>query len=1150
MPDVGEASVGHPVAVRSGVVFTAWHDFQLKGRTSFVWRRFYSTSNRDVGSPLGRGWTSAHFRRIEEREGRLWLLGDEGHAHAFEWPSEDSASTVNGHPWQLTGGEGGLILYDRTRQHWQFYTASPAGATVFLLVRIVELTGNTTEFVRDEVGTLSRIEQPALGRFVRFEYGPGGLIRRLILSGANHPPETLVEYHHDEQGNLKAAVDPLGGRISYTYDDRNRMVCERNKLGGRFYFEYDDSNRCVRSWGDGNYMERRLVYDEAGQRTRVTDSLGYEKTFVFAENGVLEEEVDPLGNVTKFLQGAGVRQRIDAAEGTSTRKYNEWGQVVAFADALGNETKFEHNEFGARSALVDPGGSIWKRSFDGRGLLVAFTDPLGGTWSFERGQGGEIVREVDPEGLEVERSYGPFFRWQALSDERGEFRYEFDDRGGLIALRDPSGVIREFERDALGRVIRDRTLDGTVVRFEYDPAGNLTRVHHGNGGTWTFEYDPFNHLTRTVDPLGGVISVEYDTEGRRVRVTNQRGERLEEDRSPLGHVIRRRFFDGRVEAYEYDSLGRPTAVHKSDGSTVNRVYDLAGNLVEEFVASAEGTEGAEADDLAILCDYDWRGRLTAATVSGTSIEFGYDEAGRLVHERQDAAELLYQYDAGGRLVGREFVGGPAGPIGFEYDPHGFLEAIHDREGLVQRMAYDESGRAARRSMRGGFVEELSYDLKGRLREQVVASGGETLVHRRYAFDKADNLSEMEDSRRGRFTWSYDRALRLVAASRPGPDFEEFVYEPGGDLVGWNEETLHFRPGSQLWNIGSTEYEYDGNGNLCAKVEGANRTRYEHDARGRLVRVTLPDGSVYTHGYDALGRRLWKRGPAGETRYVWSNRVLAAVLGPEDEGIEYLVGTGSWQPVIRWVDDRAEHLFCNASSMPQEVVSPGRGLVWEATFSPFGQLLSEARKYGPPCDFRFPGQLADRETGLSYNYHRFYDPRQTRFLTPDPALLAGAINLYDYPRDPVNWCDPLGLACANPRLVESNSAWGWEIHEHDDGSLTITADATRGFATPKPGGLRATIHEPGPNAGHSGNAENPPEAHLGKDGRVIVMEGTHRSAAASRGHQIPPDPDNPHLGGVPGRPGHVTYEYVPDYNDNSEGVPLTSLNAPPGYPHQW
>ncbi|EJL3988514.1 RHS repeat-associated core domain-containing protein, partial [Escherichia coli] len=48
--------------------------------------------------------------------------------------------------------------------------------------------------------------------------------------------------------------------------------------------------------------------------------------------------------------------------------------------------------------------------------------------------------------------------------------------------------------------------------------------------------------------------------------------------------------------------------------------------------------------------------------------------------------------------------------------------------------------------------------------------------------------------------------------------------------------------------------------------------------------------------------------------------------------------------------------------------------------------------------------------MHYNWQRYYNPGQGRYITQDPIGLAGGLNPYSYVmNNPVQWIDPLGLA---------------------------------------------------------------------------------------------------------------------------------------------
>ena len=88
-------------------------------------------------------------------------------------------------------------------------------------------------------------------------------------------------------------------------------------------------------------------------------------------------------------------------------------------------------------------------------------------------------------------------------------------------------------------------------------------------------------------------------------------------------------------------------------------------------------------------------------------------------------------------------------------------------------------------------------------------------------------------------------------------------------------------------------------------------------------------------------------------------------------------------------------------------------VWSATHDPFGRA-SVVNCFSRTCErvylnVRFPGQYYDGETGLHYNYFRYYDPATGRYITSDPIGLAGGLNTFLYVGgNPLNRVDSTGL----------------------------------------------------------------------------------------------------------------------------------------------
>ena len=66
-------------------------------------------------------------------------------------------------------------------------------------------------------------------------------------------------------------------------------------------------------------------------------------------------------------------------------------------------------------------------------------------------------------------------------------------------------------------------------------------------------------------------------------------------------------------------------------------------------------------------------------------------------------------------------------------------------------------------------------------------------------------------------------------------------------------------------------------------------------------------------------------------------------------------------------------------------------------------------------FRLKNQYADRETGLHYNFFRYYEPDEERFVNQEPIKYLEDASFYTYAFNMTSWLDYLGL---NPFKIYS------------------------------------------------------------------------------------------------------------------------------------
>ncbi|MFI2027089.1 putative T7SS-secreted protein [Streptomyces buecherae] len=875
---------------------------------------------------------------------------------------------------------------------------------------------------------------------------------RLLGVGATAAGTTLVSYRYDAAGDLTDVINSSGEALRFTYDTDHRITSWTDRNGTRFGYVYDRRGRVLRTIGSGDMMTGRLHYDTARRTTTYTDSLGNETTYVYDETYKVVAETDPLGHTRR------------------TRWHpNRPHRPLAVTDALGHTTRYTYDEDDRLIKVERPDGSTATATYDAFGLPVEVREPDGALWRHTYDAHGNRLTTTDPTGAQTHYTYDEETGHLAsVSDPLGHTTRLRTNAAGLpVEITDPLGHTTTLRRATHGRVTaitdplghttrqgwtvegklswRERP-DGTRESWTWDAEGNLTEHTDTAGHTTRHTHTHFD-LPATHTTTDGVrYAFAYDTELRLTSVTNPQGRTWTYAYDAAGRLTTETDFNGRRTSYAHDAAGRLTARTNEAGQTIRYVRDALGRTV---AAHPDGERPG------VTYAYDASGRLLRARNADTDLRRSYDAAGRLLTETVNERTTRYAYDAAGRRTSRTT---PSGLVSqWTYDP-AQRPATLTTAGHELRFAHDAAGREISRALGEDVTLTQHWDALDRLDSQRLthrsgAVADVLLQHREYAYRADDQLTEIRDLTTGTRRFDLDRAGRATAVHAHGWT-ERYAYDSTGNIT---DATAPDHPstgereftGTLIRHAGRTTYEHDAQGRLTRRtrrlLNGQRRTwTYMWDSEDHLTTAVTPDGTRWRYTYDPLGRRATKQRLGGdgeevveEIRFSWDGTRLAeqVAIGDATTGA---VTTWDYAPathrpltqtdhtpappeplsqVLTQTDTRFHAIVTDLVGTPQELVTPTGTLAWTPRTTLWGTPLpTPPHAQDLDCPLRFPGQYADPETGLHYNYFRHYDPETGRYASPDPLGLEAGWNPQGYVVNPLGWLDPLGLAPDCPRKM--------------------------------------------------------------------------------------------------------------------------------------
>lgn len=582
------------------------------------WKKDYDAVGRVIGmvDPTGR----THQMKPAANGDSIATVSGDGHSDygisfdAYGRPTQtsdmygvDSVITYDaaGRPVEVLDAEGGLAVFRRDRAGRVIEHVAPDGrstgytydacgrvlsvegpggarssfeydADSRVVARISPL-GERSEFIYDVCGRLLEAWVPGQGRSV-FRYDVCGRVvyQRDSLTG-------IRRFSYDAAGQMVKAINGVGGVTRYEYDAQGRVVAIIDPRGGRTVRTYNDLGR-VTSVTDPLGRSTTATYDAAGRVLSQTNPEGVTLSFTYDANGA-REAVYADGRLLSRVERDLVNRTLRVTDhsdphapamqhslvydrmGRLIRKRSDWGHREGIARSV-EESHWEYDQLGRRSAYVSPDGTRMSYRYDERGYLQSIDHPVIGRFLCEYDSDGRLVSStVNGTTQRWEYDQGYVSRHSVVSHDKGQ---------GVPALQ---VSLTEVERDTWGRIIRHES-DGQVFTYEYDDAHQLVSARSAESSQ-RWDYDEVGRLVRHCD--GGRSSeFVYDAASQLTRIRYSNGDYRVFSYDGVGRRVSERSQHGVEKRYSWDERGWLSAVTLVEDSGTSRTIDTHVNALGEL----------------------------------------------------------------------------------------------------------------------------------------------------------------------------------------------------------------------------------------------------------------------------------------------------------------------------------------------------------------------------------------------------------------------------------------------------------------------------------------------------------------------------------------------------------------------------------------
>ncbi len=836
-------------------------------------------------------------------------------------------------------------------------------------------------------------------------------------SGGAETDDIVTVYTYDANNKTIQKINPNGVQTDYTYDavTGNLLTETVNIPGG--------SDTVTTTY---TYDPAHNVYDSITVSSSI-ESQTYRTEYTYDVNGNIATE-------TTFTRTSDPDTAV-----TASYTYDEYGNIVAIADPMGNVTVREYDTNGFLTRINDPNDPSHQilYAYDSLGNTLSTTDAKGNTAAYEYDNLGRVTKITDPLGNATINTYSGA---NVVQIENGEtttedgritileydslnrktvvkmlddvateitlFTYTYDSEGRILTTTDGNGNTASNTYDALGRLISLTNPNGFATTYVYDKAGNVIQTTDAELNSTYYNYDYANRLVDVADALGNTTSYTYNALGKTLTVTDAKSN---------------------TTAHTYDDAGRLIQVVDPNANTTQYAYDKNSNMIEKITPNEYADPGG-IDPIVFTYD-QYKQRIQTDYPDGKIATFSYDDTGNMTSWDDGTLSGSTIYDAlnrpadvttnystfsktisytYNRFAQRDTMTDGEGQMTtYNFNGLGRLTSIDHPGSLTTGYAYDTSGRLIEKTLPNGVVTTYTYDVSNRLTDLVNTAPGDTVISSyAYTHNNVGNRLSMT-TLQGTHNYGYDDTYQLTSAIHPSMPAESYTYDAVGNrLTSADHADWTYGEANRLLSYGNVAFTYDNNGNTTSKTDPNGTTTYVYDYENRLVAVHTPEHDI-SYLYDPFGKRLAKTVDDVTTYFFYDNEDIIA----EYDSIGTLVATyyhgqGTDEPVAMYRGGQTYYYTVDGVGSVSELTEMNGNVVEGYIYDTSGNMIS-LPVIGNA--YTYTSREYDVETGFYFYRARYYDAKIGRFNTADPMGFGGGVNFYTYVRNnPTNFVDPYGL----------------------------------------------------------------------------------------------------------------------------------------------